>query len=88
MILAQHTLVDVTGSLAGVATAVGAAFLLSRALFVVITAFHTGSSKTTGSLWRWTAALLHHQHRVKELTAGHTLPVLSGKHSLDESKAN
>lgn len=77
------TLVGVFGRLAGVTTAVGAAFLLSRAFSVLITALHAGCRETFGPLWRWTAALLYCQHRLKELAAGHTLPVLLGKHLLD-----
>ena len=60
--LALLTFVKVFGRLAGVAAAIGAAFLLSRAFPVLITALYAGSSKTTGSLWRWTAALLRCQH--------------------------
>lgn len=79
-----HTLVEVFGRLARVATAIGATFLLSRALSVMITALHAGGSKAAGPLWRWAGALLHRQHRLEELAAGHTLPVLVGKHLLNE----
>ncbi len=65
------------------ATAVEAAFFLSGAFSVAITALHAGRCKATGSVWRWTAALLYRQHRLKELTAGHTLPLLLGKHPLN-----
>lgn len=65
------------------AATVGAAFLLSGALSVMITALHAGRREAAGSLWRRTAALLHRQHRLKELAAGHALPVLPGKHPLD-----
>lgn len=77
------TPVEVFGRLAGVATAVGAAFLLGGALSVVVAALHAGRRKAAGYLRRWTDALLHLQHRLEELAAGHTLPVLFGKHSLD-----
>lgn len=53
------TLVEIFGRLAGVATAVGAAFFLSGAFSVMITALHTGRCKAAGPVWRWTAALLH-----------------------------
>ena len=77
--LSLLTFVEVLGGLAGVAAAVGAAFLLGRALPVVVTALHAGGREATGSLrWR-TAALLGRQHRLQELAAGHALPVLLGK---------
>lgn len=56
------TFVEVFGRLAGVSAAVGAAFLLSGAFSVMITALHAGGREAAGSLWRWTAALLHSQH--------------------------
>ena len=65
-------------------TVIGAAFLLSRALSVSITALNAGSCKAAGSVWRWTAALLHCQHGLEELTAGNTFPVLLGKHALEQ----
>lgn len=77
------TLVEVFGRLAGVATAVGAALLLGRALPVAVAALDAGRRKATGSLRRWTAALLCRQNRLQELAAGHTLPVLLGKRPLD-----
>lgn len=64
-------------------TAVGAALLLSGAFPIVIAALHTGRREAFGSLWRRTAALLHRQHRLKKLTAGHALPVFLGKDPLD-----
>lgn len=73
------TLVKVFRSLAGVPTAVGATFFLGRAFSVMITAFHAGCRETTGPFWREAGALLHCQHRLEELTAGHTLPVLPGE---------
>lgn len=86
MPLVPLTLVEVFGGLAGVATAVGAALLLSGALSVVIAALHAGRREAAGALWRWAAALLHRQHRLEELTAGNALPVLLGKHPLHESE--
>lgn len=80
---ARLTPVEVFGRLAGVATAVGAAFLLGGALPVAVAALHAGRRKAAGSLRRRADALLHLQHRLEELAAGHTLPVLFGKRSLD-----
>lgn len=80
--LAPLTLVGVSGSLAGVATAIRAAFLLSGALSVVIAALNAGRRKAAGPLRRRTGALLHRQHGLNELAAGRTLPVLVGKHTL------
>lgn len=62
IVLVLRTLVEVFGKLAGVAAAVGAALLLSGALPVAIAALHAGGREAAGSLWRWTAALLHRQH--------------------------
>lgn len=78
---APLTLVGVSGSLAGVAAAIRAAFLLSGALSVVIAALNAGRRKAAGPLRRRTGALLHCQHGLNELAAGHTLPVLVGKHT-------
>lgn len=82
------TLVEVFGRLAGIATAIGATFFPSRAFSVVIAALHAGCCKAAGSLWRWATALLHCQHRLKEFTAGHTLPVFFGKHPLQKITVN
>lgn len=76
------TLVKVLGGLAGVATAVGATFLLSRAFAVVLAALHAGRRKAAGPFRRQAGALLHLQHRLEELTAGHALPVLPGESPL------
>lgn len=77
------TIVQVFGRLTGVTTPVGAAFLLSRTFSVMIATLHAGCCEAAGSLRRWTAALFHRQDGLEELTAGHTLPVLLGKHPLN-----
>lgn len=77
------TLVEGFGSLTGAATAIGATFHLSRAFLVMIAALHASRSKATGLLWMRTAALLHRQHKLKELTTGYTLPILPEKHPLE-----
>lgn len=76
------TLVKVFRGLAGVPTAVGATFFLGGAFLVMITAFHAGCCEAAGPVGRGAGALLHCQHRLEELTAGHTLPVLPGECSL------
>lgn len=77
------TLVRVFGSLAGVATAVGATFLLSGAFSVMITALHAGCREAARPFRRQAGALLRCQHRLKKLAAGHTLPVLPGESPLE-----
>lgn len=81
-VLSSLTLVKVLGGLAGVTTAVGAAFLLSGAFLVMIAALHAGCRKATGPFRKLAGALLHCQDRLKELTAGHALPVLPGESPL------
>lgn len=77
------TLVRVFGSLAGVATAVGATFLLSGAFSVMIAALHAGCREAARPFRRQAGALLHCQHRLKKLAAGHTLPVPPGESPLE-----
>lgn len=81
-VLSALTLVKVFGGLAGVTTAVGATFLLSGAFLVMLAALHAGCREAAGPFRRQAGALLHCQHRLKELTAGHALPVLPGKSPL------
>lgn len=73
------TLVKVLRGLAGVPTAVRATFFLGGTFLVMIAALHAGCCEAAGPVWRGAGALLHCQHRLEELTAGHTLPVLPGE---------
>lgn len=73
---------SVSGSLAGVSAAVGAAPLQTGTFLVPVTALHAGRREPTGLFWRRTPALFHRQSRAQELTAAHALPLHSGKRML------
>lgn len=82
--LSCYTSVEVSGWLARVPTAIGAALFVSRALVVLLTALHTGGCESAGSFWSRTLALFQHHYRTQELTACHALAMTLGKRVLGQ----
>lgn len=82
--LSYYTSVEVSGRLARVSAAVGAALLVARTLLVLLAALHTGGCESAGSFWSRTFALFQQHYRTQELTACHTLAMTLGKHTLGQ----